>query len=121
PCGSALLRTWLRGSRGRWRAALRVRRWWSRACRGPRAVLAGPAQLAEWDVRVAARFLGQPEHPLGKDVLHDLLGAAEDPQCGGRQQQLVPGIGAPHAGVADQPGTDDLGGEVGAPGEVLGV
>src|SRR5690349_11907870 len=52
-------------------------------------------------IRVSS-VLGQPEHPLGENVLHDLLGAAEDAQRRSRESKLTPGEGAPLAGVGSR-------------------
>src|SRR5579863_5831647 len=61
----------------------------SGAGRRTRPRLAAGRDVLERHVLVHAHLLGQPQHPLGDDVAHDLIGAAGDPYAGGAEQGLL--------------------------------
>src|ERR1700730_9912773 len=58
----------------------------ARSCRA--SGRAGPGQLTEGGLGVDPWFLREAENPFSQDVLHDLLGAAEDSPGRRGQQQL---------------------------------
>src|SRR5207248_5049147 len=64
--------------------------------------LGADLEVLERGVGVDARILREPEHALGDDVAHHLVGAAGDAHAGNAEHHPVPGERPPLPGVGDE-------------------